>query len=130
MQTLQTTPHNMPIDRPVDRDKPIQGEPVRRTWLHMAKVNFPGSPIAKPNMLFSCRFLQRAVEAGHALALNLDIHHEGFADRIIDGPKNARRLRLYLAAVEGELDDVGDLDSAEFILGVKNADGTIKEEWK
>ena len=119
MNTLQTTPDCMPIDR----------EPRTMSWLQMARVNFPGNPIIKPNIVFGDRYLQRAVEHGHALAMKIDVLGESQADEIIDGPMNARRLRLYLAAVEGELVHAETLDGAEFTLGIRNADGSVKGEW-
>ena len=96
----------------------------------MARVNFPGNPISKPDIHFGDPHLQIAVSGGHAIALQLDVLAADQTDGVVDTPHRARRLRLYLAAVEGELDNAMHMVQAEIIVGIRNADGSLKEEWK
>ncbi len=105
-------------------------EQVCMSWLAMARVNFPRNPITRPNIYFVCPFLQRAVEHGHALAMQLEVHSDDLAHELVDTPLKGRRLRLYLAAVEGELDRATHLEHAEQIVAIRNPDRSLKEEWK
>lgn len=105
-------------------------EPRRRSWLAMAKVNFPGNPIIKPAIVFGCPHLRAAVSQGRAIAMQLDLYPKHMGTTLVDSPLKARRLRLYLAAVERELDEAVDLRDAEEIVGIRDADGVLKKEWK
>jgi len=124
MNTLQTTPHNMPIDHDQMRDE------TRMSWLQMAQVNFPGNPICVPAIPHADPYLRRAIDIGQLLAVELRSMSTERGELLVDTAIKARCLRLYLAAVEGELDHVSSVGHAEQIVGIRNDGNSLKGEWK
>ena len=123
---METTTR-LPIDDACSPRSGSLGEPRHETLLEMAVHGFPLKVYLGPDLSEMGHQLRAAVKLGSA------IHNrrleEGPSFRL-DGITEARRYRLYLAWVEGVLDDCTGIVIAEQRVGIRDRFGNVTEAWR